>query len=132
MSSFYRNEIGKMRPEDPDSPEQSKKRQAWFTAFETRLITKLPKHLQQEIKFQVVCSVARGRAGADSDIDIVIRYRGSDELVLPQVRQAIVYLLEEMKQAGEPTFKIDIHNVDHPLMFSELALLGKSKREPTK
>jgi predicted nucleotidyltransferase len=105
MSSFYRNEIGKMRPEDPDSPEQSKNVRLGYTAFETRLRNKIAKHLQQEIKFQVVGSVARGRAGADSDIDVVIRYRGSEELVLPQVRQAIVSLLEEMKQAGEQLLK---------------------------
>ena len=125
MNEIYSNEIGKSRLSSPDCKQQSELRQIWFDRFEKKLREKLPESLQV-VKIQIVGSVAKGLASQESDIDIIIRHGSSDELIIPKIRFLILNLLKDMREAGEPTYKIDIQEVGNPLMFSQLAMYKKS------
>ena len=122
-----RNESGEIRPE-VDASEQSKKRQAWFNAFETRLRTRLPNDLQA-IEFQVTGSVAEGRAVVDSDVDIIIHYDGADQSAISRIKQEIISLLGEMGRSGETVFDIDIHsvNMDQLSTLIRMTMFGSGK-----
>lgn len=121
MDETYVNDFGKTRLVDDDAATQSELRVAWFKDFESRLRARLPEALQP-IQLRIVGSVAKGKAAAESDIDIVISYRGSDPMTIPQTRREIFALLKEMRNAGEPTYDIEIQDISRPLLFSKVAM----------
>lgn len=128
MHEIYKNEIGKSRLTSPDHESQSELRNVWFNAFEKKLRQKFPEPLE-DAKIQIVGSVAKGLASKDSDIDIIIRHKSSNEFIIPKIRMSILQLLKEMREKGEPTYKIDIQEVGNPLMFSNLANYKRSQEK---
>ncbi len=126
MNELYSNEIGKSRLTTPDHEIQSELRSVWFSEFEKRLREKFPEPLK-DVKIQIVGSVAKGLASRDSDIDIIIKHKSSNEFIIPKIRLSILQLLREMREKGEPTYKIDIQEVGNPLMFSAVANFKRSQ-----
>jgi len=120
----YRNPLGKLRPSDSDSENQSSLRKLWFERFESKLRQKHPK-LFEGVKLRVVGSVVRGEASSKSDIDIIIVSKSSDETLIPKIRHAISSLLMQMKYAGEIVYEIDIQDVSYSSLFSVVSLFHK-------
>lgn len=131
MPEWYRNEAGKTRLMDEDAIYQSEIRMRWFIEFQTELKRKYPK-LFQNVKLSVVGAVAKGQAGKDSDIDVVILQSSSNGQVVPQIRHVIAELLSEMKQAGLTTYEIEIQPVENSLLFSALSMFRKEQAEKRK
>lgn len=126
MTKFYTNEVGKSKIEDADCKHQSKLRQQWFLSFESRLRNAHP-DLMNEVEIQIVGSVAKSLASPESDIDIIIKSKSSDRLLIPRVRNAIYGLLDEMKKAGNQIYPIEIQEVGNPLMFNPVANFRREK-----
>lgn len=126
MIEIYTNEVGKSRVVDTDSLLYSKMRQQWFSDFESRLRNEYP-DVMKGVKIQIVGSVAKGLASPDSDIDIVIKSKSSDRLLVPKVRNAIFSLLDQMKESGDKIYSVEIQEVGNPLMFSAVAKLKRQK-----
>jgi len=126
MAEFYTNIAGKSREIDPTAKEHSQKRKKWFKSFLNRLKEDQPDDFKS-VKIKIVGSVDKEQATADSDIDIIIQSSSSNELIIPRIRGDLFKLLEEMNKNGEVTYKINIHDVGNPLLFSEVAKL-KNRR----
>jgi len=126
MIETYTNEVGKSRPIDADSSEQSTIRKKWFSDFETKLRSSFP-DLMQNVQLRIVGSVSKDLASRTSDIDIVIQSKSSDRLLAPKVRSAIFKLLDEMRNSGEKTFDIEVQETGNPLMFSAVADFRRQK-----
>lgn len=126
MTETYTNEIGKSRPVDADSQHNSMARKQWFSDFESRLRDEYP-DVMDGVQIQVVGSVAKGLSSPDSDIDIIIKSKNSDRLLVPRVRNAIFSLLDQMKESGDEIYPVDIQKVGNPLMFSAVANFRRKK-----
>lgn len=126
MTETYTNEVGKSRPVDADSHKYSRVRQQWFSDLESRLRDEYP-DVMDGIQIQIVGSVAKGLASPDSDIDIIIKSRSSDRLLIPRVRNAIFSLLDQMKESRGEIYPVEIQEVGNPLMFSAVANFRRQK-----
>lgn len=126
MTKTYFNEVGKSKLVDIDSEHYSSLRKQWFLDFESRLRREYP-DVMQGVEIKIVGSVAKGLASPDSDIDIVITSKSSDELLVPRVRNAIFRLLDHMKQSGQKIYLVEIQEVGNPLMFSAVANFRRQK-----
>lgn len=126
MVEMYHNEAGKSRPLTEDANEQSQARKEWFADFEKRLIPRLPEELQA-IQFQIVGSVKNNAASKESDIDIVIRYKGSSPTAEAIIRNEIAKLIKEMKEANEMTFDIEVQQPGNPHQFSAVAMFRRNR-----
>lgn len=120
----YRNPLGKLRPSDLDSENQSSLRKLWFERFESKLRQEHPK-LFEGVKIRIVGSVAKGEASSKSDIDVVIISKSSDETLIPKIKHAISSLLIKMKNAGEIVYEVDIQDVSYSSLFSGVSLFHK-------
>lgn len=126
MIEIYTNTVGKSRIVDHNSQTESLLRRQWFDDFETELKNKYPQ-LMQKVTFRVVGSVAEGLTSSTSDIDIVIHSASSEELLIPQIRQAIFTLLSEMKMLGKQTYDVEVRPVEDRGMFSVIANFRRQK-----
>ncbi|MDH5533517.1 MAG: nucleotidyltransferase domain-containing protein [Candidatus Pacebacteria bacterium] len=126
MTEMYHNEAGKSRPLTEDAVEQSQKRREWFDNFEKRLIPRLPDELQS-VKFQIVGSVKDNAASEESDIDIVIRYKGSSPTAEAIIRNEIAKLIKEMKENDEITFDVEVQQPGNPHQFSAIAMFKRQQ-----
>lgn len=123
---IYTNEVGKSKPVDADSQHYSGLRQQWFSAFESRLRDRYS-DVMEGVQIQIIGSVATGLASPDSDIDIIIKSKSSDELLVPRVRNAIYSLLDKMRESGDEIYTVDIQELGKPLMFSAVATFRRQK-----
>ncbi len=126
MTEVYTNEAGKSRPVDINYRHHSETRKQWFSNFESRLRATYP-DLMNGVRIQVVGSVAKGLASFRSDIDIIIKSKSSDSLPVTRVKCAIFSLLKEMKETGDQTYPVDVHDVDNQLRFSAIAKFRRQK-----
>lgn len=120
MTETYTNEVGKSRPVDADSQHYSRLRQQWFSTFESRLRDEYP-DVMGDVQIQIVGFVAKGLVSPDSDIDIIIKSKSSDKLLVPRVRNAIFSLLDQMEESGDEIYPVEIQEVGNPLMFNAVA-----------
>lgn len=126
MIEIYTNTVGKSRVVDTNSQTESLLRKQWFDEFVNELKNRYPQ-LLQKVTLRIVGSVADGLASSTSDIDIVVHSGSSDELRVPQIRQAIFALLSEMKKLGKQTYEVEIQPVENRGMFSAIANFRRQK-----